>query len=95
MDKPIKDIVARDLRRATGSLLQRLETVMNSYAYIACNYIMADMIEKAKYYVKLFYYARSLFLRELDKAIEELTTQTESLEAINKKVEKEVKKWHS
>jgi hypothetical protein len=95
MDKPIKDIVARDIRRATGSLLQRLESVMNSYAYTACNYIMADMIEKARYYVKLFYYARSLFLRELDKAIEELTTKTENIEALDKKVKEEVRKWHS
>jgi hypothetical protein len=95
MDKPVKDIVARDLRRATGSLLQRLENVMNSYAYTACNYIMADMIEKAKYYVKLFYYARSLFLRELDKAIEELTIKTENIEMLDKKVKEEVRKWHS
>jgi hypothetical protein len=95
MDKPIKDIVARDLRRVTGSLLQRLESVMNSYAYTACNYIMADMIEKARYYVKLFYYARSLFLRELDKAIEELTTKTENIEALDRKIKEEVRKWHS
>ena len=95
MDKPIKDIVARDIRRATGSLLQRLESVMNSYAYTACNYIMADMIEKARYYVKLFYYARSLFLRELDKAIEEQTTKTENIEALDRKIKEEVRKWHS
>jgi hypothetical protein len=95
MDRPIKDIVIRDIRRATGSLLQRLENVMNSYAYTACNYIMADMIEKAKYYVKLFYYARSLFLRELDKAIEELTTKTENIEVLDKKIKEEVRKWHS
>jgi hypothetical protein len=95
MDKPIKDIVARDLRRATGSLLQRLETVMNSYAYTACNYVIADMIEKARYYAKLFYYARSLFLRELDKMIEELTTKAENIETIEKKTREEVKKWHS
>jgi hypothetical protein len=95
MDKPIKDIVVRDLRRATGSLLQRLETVMNSYAYIACNYISAGMFEKAKYYVKLFYYARSMYLMELDKEIENLEMKMLTSEKIDKKTEKEVRKWHS
>jgi hypothetical protein len=95
MDKPIKDIVVRDLRRATGSLLQRLETVMNSYAYIACNYISAGMFEKAKHYVKLFYYARSMYLMELDKQIEELEMKMLTTEKIDKKTKEEVKKWHS
>jgi hypothetical protein len=95
MDKPIKDIVMRDVRRATGSLLQRLETVMNSYAYIACNYISAGMFEKAKYYVKLFYYARSMYLKELDKEIENLEIQLLTAEKIDKKIKEEVKTWHS
>jgi|GEM_PF-6937265 len=95
MDKPIKDIVVRDLRRATGSLLQRLETVMNSYAYIACNYISAGMFEKAKHYVKLFYYARSMYLMELDKQIEELEMKMLTTEKIDKKTKEEVMKWHS
>jgi hypothetical protein len=95
MDKPIKDIVVRDLRRATGSLLQRLEAVMNSYAYIACNYISAGMFEKAKHYVKLFYYARSMYLMELDKQIEELEMKMLTTEKIDKKTKEEVMKWHS
>jgi hypothetical protein len=95
MDKPIKDIVVRDLRRATGDLLQRLESVMNSYAYIACNYISAGMFEKAKYYVKLFYYARSMYLMELDKEIENLEMKMQTIEKTDKKFKEEVKKCHS
>jgi len=95
MDKPIKDIVVRDLRRATGNLLQRLESVMNSYAYIACNYISAGMFEKAKYYVKLFYYARSMYLMELDKEIENLEMKMLTAEKTDKKFKEEGKKCHS
>jgi hypothetical protein len=95
MDKPIKDIVIRDIKRATGSLLQRLESVMNSYAYTACNYISAGMFEKARYYVKLFYYARSMYLMELDKQIEELEMKILTIEKVDRKIKEEVKQWHS
>jgi len=95
MDKPIREIVMRDVRRATGPLLQRLEAVMNSYAYIACSYITAGMFEKAKHYVKLFYYARSLYLRELDKEIEDLEMKILTTEKADKKIKEEVKVWHS
>lgn len=95
MDKPIREIVMRDIRRATGSLLQRLEAVMNSYAYIACNYITAGMFEKAKHYVKLFYYARSMYLSELNKEIENLEMKMQTTEKTDKKTKEEVKVWHS
>jgi hypothetical protein len=95
MDRPIKDIVMRDVRRISGSLLQRLETVMNSYAYMACSYITAGMFEKAKHYVKLFYYARSLYLRALDKEMENLEMKLLTTEGIDKKIKEEVRVWHS
>ncbi len=95
MERPIREIVMRDVRRSTGSLLQRLEAVMNSYAYIACSYITSGMFEKAQYYVKLFYYARSLYLRELDKEIENLEIRQCSTEGVDRKIKEEVKVWHS
>jgi hypothetical protein len=95
MNKPIREIVMRDVRRATGSLLQRLEAVMNSYAYMACSYVSAGIFEKAKHYVKLFYYTRSLYLKELDKEMEELEMKTLTTEGCDKTVKEEVRKWHS
>jgi hypothetical protein len=53
------------------------------------------MFEKAKHYVKLFYYARSMYLMELNKEIENLEMKMLTTEKTDKKTKEEVKVWHS
>jgi hypothetical protein len=95
MDRTIRDRVLRDVGRVSGSFLQRLELVMNSYAYRVCSYVMEGQVERARRYAELFYYARLLYLKELKEGIKELERKVLEGDELERNNGEEVRVWHS
>jgi hypothetical protein len=95
MREPIIDKVLRDMSKIPGTFLQKLEGVMNFYAYIACSYISMGNFERAKYFSNLFYYTKLLYLKELRNELEKLEERELIVESADRRVREETKVWHS